>query len=182
MEIYAINKLEHIFHGFVAEPTAYPGLYRRRAAAIVAEIKNCYPCEDDFRLVFWKILCNLKLNRPNCQIVLTKLFQGHWKTARAFVLASHDELDENKAFERMQARKLSFEKMQRTNAFMQEIEQKAVHFGDNLHQENNSVIGLLCPRCKSNKTEYLLLQTSRGDEGSTMRSLCNECGFRWKFR
>ena len=41
--------------------------------------------------------------------------------------------------------------------------------------------GLMCPRCKSNNTEYNLFQTRSGDESSTAFVYCNDCHKRWRF-
>ena len=37
-----------------------------------------------------------------------------------------------------------------------------------------------CPRCRSRRTTYSLLQTRSGDEGMTQFWFCEECGRRWK--
>jgi DNA-directed RNA polymerase subunit M/transcription elongation factor TFIIS len=177
MEVYAVNKLECIFHEYVPEPSETPGLYRKRAQNIVNALKKRYPFQDEFKLAFWKVLYNLVLNKPACYDNLHGLFNGKWNSAEMFINATHDELDPVKAEYRKRIRDAPFEKMNRMNdvLFYKELDEEEIN-------NKQTTSGLQCPRCHSGNTEYLLLQTSRGDEGSTARSLCNDCGFRWKFR
>jgi transcription elongation factor S-II len=40
---------------------------------------------------------------------------------------------------------------------------------------------LVCPRCRSKKTEYVEVQTRSADEPTTKKCFCNNCNYRWKF-
>ena len=40
---------------------------------------------------------------------------------------------------------------------------------------------LVCPKCKSKKTEYVEVQTRSADEPTTKKCFCNNCNYRWKF-
>jgi len=166
MEEYALKRLEKIFHCFQKEPICNNGLYAKRSKLIVNALKKKYPYENTFRIGFWKILYNLVLNKPACKDNLNRLFKGKWKSAEDFVDATDDELDDVKSKFRHDIRHRSFVQKQISNEIM----------------KRNNGSGLTCPVCKSDFTDYTLLQTSRGDEGSTARVVCNNCNHRWKFR
>lgn len=171
LEKHACKKLESIFHEYAVQPSDKPNLYNERARWIINAIKRHCVYEDDFKHKFWKILYNLKLKgQVASSCTLADLFSGRWKTAEDFVCATDDELDADKARFRHQIRNCVFERMKRTNDFISVIDK---------HEQDG---GLKCPKCSSIKTEYSLLQTSSGDEGSTARCLCLTCMHRWRFR
>lgn len=184
MEEHALRTLEDLFHEYAVQPSDLPDLYSNRSRVIVNALKRKYPYETDFRLAFWKILWNLKLKGPSAADTMKDLFNGRWKTADDFVSATDDELDEKSAEFRRNVRNAVFNRLQSTQKFISAITEKE----DEGCNKDRQVVaeeraeGLICNRCRSANTEYLLLQTSRGDEGSTARVLCNNCGNRWKFR
>jgi DNA-directed RNA polymerase subunit M/transcription elongation factor TFIIS len=163
MEEYALNRLERVFQDFCPEPNDQKGLYAIRSRNIVNALKRKHPYVHSFKNAFWKILYNLTLNRPACQYNLEQLFDGRWETAKSFIEATDDDLDPVKAKFRSDVRNRDIIRKQNSLKLLSDV-------------------GLICPLCKSNDTEYTFLQTSKGDEGSTARVLCNTCEYRWKFR
>ena len=171
IETYALNKLQMIFHEFRTQPSEFPNMYFTRSKCIVQALKHEYPYESDFKQAFWRILYNLKLKGTRSQDTLNDLFSGKWQSAHDFIKATDDELDETCAHYRHKVRYAMFERMENTKRLM-----------DSLNEKNDDQSGLLCPKCKSSKTEYLLAQNSSGDEPSTARCVCQSCSYRWKFR
>jgi DNA-directed RNA polymerase subunit M/transcription elongation factor TFIIS len=175
MEQYGIERLVKIFQSFKTPNSESPDLYYVRARRIIDAIKKYNPDETGFKAVLWKIICNLEINgkRNNDKTTITLLFDGKWNDADDFVNASHDDLNPIKKQFRQHVKD---EKKIR--------QAKAIDLYNSIQTRTTDRMmkGLSCPKCFSDDTEYLLLQTSRGDEGSTARSLCNSCGHRWKFR
>lgn len=172
MEEYAFNRLKKAFDTF--SPQDHES-NENLAHDIVREIKKRHPYYEDFKNCFWKVISNLVLNRPACEKNMSDLVHGtRWNTVNEFLDATHDDLDPSKSTERKEVRQAFFRKFNTAKT----IEQKSI----DTENDYSETLGLKCPKCFSDNTEYLLLQTSRGDEGSTARSLCNVCGHRWKFR
>ena len=195
MEDYATRTLIDLFRNHAPAPDHFPDLYDVRARNIVDALKLKHPYEADFRRAFWKIRFNLDCKGPKALETMEHLFAGRWRTAEDFVNATDDDLDSEKAEFRCRARNAYFDKMQHTKQFLEAVLNGSGSrsgrgggggiggCGDGGSEgQGRAGNGLTCPRCKATDTEYLLLQTSRGDEGSTARSLCNACGHRWKFR
>ena len=185
MEEYALNKLQAIFHAFREQPEEYPDLYFVRSKCIVAALKKKYPYENDFKHAFWHILWNLKLKGERSRTTLNDLFTGRWNNATEFIDASDDDLDITCAEYRRKTRFLMFERLENTKRFMQSLGEtcNSSSTDENADARNNSGsnVGLICPRCKSNNTDYSFLQIRSGDEGSTAFSHCSNCQYRWKF-
>lgn len=171
LDEYAINRFTTIFDS--VREHCHEDNYHL-AIEIVNSMKDETSCDyDQFKLLFWKILSNVsdKLrSKEKCNRTLTELLVNHrWSTPLDFIRATHDDLDSDNALFRRNIRMNVFRRIEFMNKWNNENTE---------HHE-----GLLeCPKCKSKNTDFLTLQTSRGDEGSTIRAVCLDCSKRWKFR
>lgn len=179
MESYARLKLVQIFQEYMPREEG-DSTYTTRANNIVNALLRKYRYEDDFKNAFWKILYNLRLKSTSSE-TLKELFEGKWKSADEFVNATDDDLDSRMGEYRRCIRGRCFQRLKDMKLFNDNLDSDASkEMNDSNHKEDSG--GLQCPKCRSCNTEYLLLQTSRGDEGATARSVCLQCGHRWKFR
>ena len=168
MEAYSVGRLFQIFNDHKPQMNDTDKL--RLAETIVNALIDKTKTYALFKVAFWKILWNLHLKGPErSKKTLEDLFNGKWSTVVEFINASDDELDSScKAF-REEVRLKEFNKIENTkriNAFISK----------DIESDN----GLFCSRCKSNNTDYSLMQTKSGDERSTVLALCKNCGQRWK--
>ena len=174
MEQYAVKRLMRIFKHY--DNGIKPDFNKTLSETIVDALIQKTQCYDHFKTEFWKILWNLKIKGAvRSKKTLDDLFHGKWKTVEHFINASHDELDDDCANFRANVRLKEFHKIENTkkiNALLDE---------DIDHSCSQFDTGLVCSRCKSNKTTYNLYQIRRSDEGSTSFCLCLSCGHRWKF-
>ena len=167
MEVYAVNRLTNVFDEYNSQEPQN----RLLAETIVnALIKKTIKYEK-FKLCFWKILWNLHIKgKERSSRTLDDLFNGRWSSVDDFINATDDELDRDCEKFRQNIRLKEFRKMEnskRINAMF-----------DDDYVKNT---GLICSKCKSNNTDYSLMQTRSGDEGSTIFAFCKNCGKRWKF-
>jgi len=163
-------KFHSIFEKYRSDPIKNCEL----AKTIVKAMKHAVNRDlDAFKTMFWKLLWNLKLKGPRSTEVLKRLIDDKFWTPETFVIATDDDLDTECAAYRRHYRLLAFERIEHKTKY------EVVNDDGQIEQR----VGTLeCPKCHSFDTDYLQLQTSRGDEGMTTRAFCNECQYRWKFR
>ena len=156
METYAVERLMRIFKQYKNEIKADDCkiLSETIIYALIEETQTY----DRFKLKFSKN-------------TLDRLFNGYWKCVNDFINATDDELDLECAKFRQDVRLKEFNRMENTKRINEFLDQDA----------EKSENGLICSRCKSNNTDYHLMQTKSGDESSTIFALCKNCGKRWKF-
>ena len=168
MEQYAVNRLMRIFKEHYTNIT--PNQNRSLACTIVDALILKTKNTQKFKTAFWKILWNLKLKgHKRSKKTLDDLFDSKWSTPESFIDATDDELDEECALFRRNIQMKDFRKMENTKRINEMID------------TSTNAGGLVCSKCKSNKTEYSLLQCRSGDEGSTAFVYCHNCNRRWKF-
>jgi len=169
METYAVQRLVQIFDQH--KPRMDAKTKTCLSETIVNALIEKNTTYAAFKVAFWKILWNLHLKGPErSKKTLDDLFDGRWCSVQEFINAKDDELDRECESFRQSIRLKEFNKMENTkriNAF--------------LDKDIESDSGLFCSRCKSNNTDYSLMQTKSGDESSTVFALCKNCGKRWKF-
>jgi DNA-directed RNA polymerase subunit M/transcription elongation factor TFIIS len=168
MEEYAVNRLTQIFYNYNQGDLQS----NRRMAVLIINALICKHNDmQSFKLAFWKILWNLHLkNKRSVNKTLHNLFGGKWPTVEDFINATDNELDEDCEVFRNEIKTREFKRIENT-----------MKINKLLDGECSNDSGLICNKCHSNNTDYTMLQTRRGDEGSTIYSFCKECGHRWKF-
>ena len=167
MEAYAVVRLTRIFNEYNFKESNNRLLAETIVNALIKKTKNY----DRFKLCFWKLLWNLHIKGTHrSRATLDDLFNGRWKSVEDFINATDDELDADCEKFRQNVRLKEFRKMEnskRINAMFDE--------------DGSKETGLICSKCKSNNTDYSLMQTRSGDESSTIFAFCKNCGKRWKF-
>ena len=168
MEDYAVHRLMRIFKDY------HPLITQEDNKALSCSIVDALIIKtvntQKFKTAFWKILWNLKLKGTSrSNKTLDDLFNNKWPTPENFIHATDDELDIDCASFRNNIKAKDFIKLENTKKINEMID------------SNVDTGGLICSKCKSNKTEYSLLQCRSGDEGSTAFVFCHNCNKRWKF-
>ena len=174
MELYAVNRLNRIFQEYDTSLSQEDSL--TLSETIVNALVTKTVTVPVFKIAFWKLLWNLHLKgKKRSQETLDDLFNGRWQTIDSFIDASDDELDSTCADFRKNIRKREFDKMDYNRKLNAMLDM------DTEMNDTKKLQGLMCPRCKSNNTEYNLFQTRSGDESSTAFVYCNDCHKRWRF-
>ena len=174
MEHYAVQRLMNIFKNYDETLTHEQCLLLSETIINALIIKT--QTVPLFRQAFWKILWNLHLKGPErAKATLNDLFSNKWPTIDEFINATDDELDTTCDEFRTNIRKRDFERMEHTKRLNASLN------NEQTETTQNKPNGLLCPRCKSNNTEYNLFQTRSGDESSTAFVYCTQCHKRWRF-
>ena len=174
MELYAVNRLNRIFQEYDMSLSQEDSL--TLSETIVNALVTKTVTVPVFKIAFWKLLWNLHLKgKKRSRETLDDLFNGRWQTIDSFIDASDDDLHSTCAAFRKNICKREFDKMDYNRILNAMLDM------DTEMNDTKKLQGLMCPRCKSNNTEYNLFQTRSGDESSTAFVYCNDCHKRWRF-
>lgn len=175
METYCIQRLARVFGQYVNEEEANT-VARQVTKAIKEKAKRR---KKQFKIEYMRILSNVHLNKNGKDVCTKLLIDGVW-TVDKFVHLTHDDLSPEMKEYRHNLRRKRFEKMIAYQRMEKQLdESQPMTIVQEIHSKSFGL--LMCGRCKSHNTNYTLLQTRSGDEGSTCFAECFDCGKHWKF-